>query len=731
MPSQRSTPPAATRSVEDGGSVAAPAPTLARNVTPTPAATTATFEGRPIEIACNGLDDDGDGLVDALPPVGPNACDTGKKGACATGIAVCAGAERICVGPPPLPEVVDGIDNDCNGVVDDVPAATVRPRAALLVPKYAWSDAAPDVANVVTSLAQAGITFDRPAAGSDWASVAALDEYALAIVPGYLVGGALANGIREKLEAFVERGGVLVVFKPIGDAGQRGALELAGLRAGTRRRDVDVVQLEPAKAAPTRFVDSLEERSLGVNARGEKSGVEVWTYEPDPQANVEVLATALREGAAVGAAITRRALGRGAVYAIGHDLATFAGTRCYLNCFEPAGDAMRLFFDGALREGSQGHVAILATAPALASTALVLTHDVGTREGLFAGPWGEPGALAFAKVEKAKGVHATYNLVTNHRGGQWSAATARELCALGMCPLGIQGTMTVPNFGRLADGMIRDTEDGPWRCKEALATYDVPSLCGEILMSSQQVRAATGRAPRTWRSPRLATHPELTALLASSGIEFDSSFGIGDLPFNLPLDLASTGVQQRRFHRRPLIELPLVCDDAVDEVREGKNEHIELQPSTEASFLARWEYIFLQNKRNRSFTTIRINPRRGDDTPPENLRAKALVLDRLLESVTRVPGDAAVLSIPEVGDYWRARLDTKLDTRFAEGQYVGTLTVGKHTASGLTIEFGDSIERFDCPGCGPTRVAGNRVMLASAPTPGTKLAFTAVVRSAR
>jgi hypothetical protein len=695
----------------------------------TPAGPTASFDGRSIEIACNGQDDDGDGLVDVLLPVGPNACETGKLGACGSGFASCDGDTRTCMAPSPMPEVKDGIDNDCNGVVDDVPEASVHPRAVLLAPRYVWSDASPDVANVTTALAQAGISFDRPANGSDWASVDKLDEYALAIVPGYLLGSVVGR-VREKLEAFVTRGGVLVVFKPIGENDHLEALTLAGLRAGTRHRDIEELRFDGPSSPGTIFVDSTEERSLRINPKGEKAGLEVWTFEADPDAKTEVLGAAFRGGTSVGAAVTRRRLGKGAVYAVGHDLASFGSTRCYINCFESAGDVMRLLFDGALREGSQGHIAVLATAPALASSVLVLTHDVNTHEALLSGNWGEPGAIQFAKVEKERGVHATFHVMTDYRDKHFSAQTVRDLCALDMCPAGIQGVARVPQFARLPAGMVRDSETSPWRCQATLATYNVPSLCGEISLSAQLIQSAGSRAPQSWRSPYLGYHAELIRMLASGGILFDSSFGIGDLPYNLPLDMATTGIQQRRFHRRPVLEFPLTVDDGIDLVRDGgARERIELQPSTEARFRSLWEYVLLQNRMNRSMTTLRINPVRGEGMRPENLHAKAVFLGRFLDDLARSRPDVLVRSVQELGDFWRAREGAKLEARFDKATgYAGTLTIGKTTSAGITIELGDAIKSFECAKCGETKVAGKRVAIMSALPPGTKAEFTAKVQ---
>ncbi len=87
----------------------------------------------PVGESCDGVDNDCNGLTDDAVPGTGGDCSTGMLGPCAAGIIDCQGATIDCFPKtPPSAEVCDSIDNDCNGVTDDPPGAGTSCSTGLL-----------------------------------------------------------------------------------------------------------------------------------------------------------------------------------------------------------------------------------------------------------------------------------------------------------------------------------------------------------------------------------------------------------------------------------------------------------------------------------------------------------------------------------------------------------------------------------------------------------------------
>ncbi len=647
-----------------------------------------------VETRCDGIDNDCDGVTDALLAVDANLCATGGKGACAWSHSTCLDGFRVCPVMPSTYESYDRVDNDCDGVIDDVePGVSVVNRARIMVPPWMWQEGPESVAALETALGQAGIPYDRDTKPEEWAvGFTHLEDYALVLMPGYML-GSLEIAQLKALETWVSKGGVLIWFRIVQGDDQEALYRMAGLLSSKQRMDATRIRIAAAPA--TVFLDSPQERDFLVTLDPIFEPEEVFFFLLDPQSNAEAflfghIGDSIHDDKEVGPVGVRRAIGYGAVYTLGLDFLAFPAPRCYVNCFDPGRDVMGLFLLGAYREACRGHTVVKHTVPGPERGVFISSHDVDAPDADNPGEWGEPGAWQMADMEKQHGVRGTYFVTTDYVAGYYTAEVVKGLCARGMCPEGGHSVQHL-NWSELPAG----------DCDVTKATYKPasPTICGEVAVNLQILAGDVPKSTtlRSWRTPYLEISPFQFEILANHGVKTDSSLAIGDVRTNLPFATETFAFHHEDiFAHQRMIEVPISLEDGIGWYEDGVEKRLELQHGTWPRFRHHWTDILMNNAANHAWSTMLVHPSYGvgEGVGPENVLVKVEAASWAIEFAQEL--GLRVEQMTPLGDFWRGREGVGLEATYVEGEgYVGKLHVGEDPAPHFSLRFSDRIASFE------------------------------------
>ena len=658
------------------------------------------------ERSCDGIDNDCDGLVDQLLPSEAD-CSTGALGACAVGRRHCVAAGETCDVPAPTIERLDGIDNDCDGEVDeDASQVSSSSRVKVWVPPSLWDDGLDGpVSSVAEALDQSGLAYELSTRSEEELTAATLSRFAVVVLPGYVAGSSVPPGSLAALTEWVAAGGRLVLTRLVGEGGgeERSMFRLAGVTSATHRTAGSAVVLQQDSSFDR--LESYEERRVPLAS---SEPLDIYTYELEAGSGAVSLARLFGvSGTDDGAAIVAHPVGKGRVFTLGYNLLDVPSVRCYVNCFEPGRDRMVVWLRSLVEEATGGHAVYKHTVPGLEPSVMIASHDVDAPDAHNDGAsWGRAGAIQMLEMEMQEGSPASWFIQTDYKRGIFNPTTIGTIAAAGMTSMGGHTNLHLP-------WALMPVGD----CPVTQSNYDIdsPTVCGEIDVNLALVRQAAPQATgNIWRSPLLSLSPFQYPILAEQGVKYDSSLGMGDVAGNFPIIGERSANFAWLFQGARIVSIPVQAEDGMGfNDADGVERRVELQPATLRRMLLGWTTLLQENAANGAPTLLLVHPSRGQGVGPKNLPVK---IDATRLMIRRAKALGVRLStVNELGDFWRGRDSVAMEASYApESGYLVRLSVGEDAAPNFSLVFSESIVQAACESadgvCPVLRSTGSKLM---------------------
>jgi hypothetical protein len=513
----------------------------------------------------------------------------------------------------------------------------------------------------------------------------------IVVTTGAVDGKFMTEAVTGEMRQYVFSGGVLIVD----DGESAGIDDLAGiaeLKPSTHRYTmrIDASSGDPGFAR-LRFA---EEQTLRLGNKTEGRAVLTQGYTLKKGTDARVLAR-FDDGTA---ALVGRQIGKGHVYVTGlayydailrpQDGQAIDAGRVYDNGFEPSADVPQMIVRDWYLHYVAGAVVTDPTPDGLAG-ALILTHDVDYVRSV-------NNMSAYAKAEKAHGVHATYYVQAktvrdNEDTGffnEHAKAIVKTIFGEG-ADIASHSVAHAPDWQTFAVGSGNETPTSYRPFVKSIAADHKhgltlgATLSGEIHVSQQRLDAcASGIGVDAFRSGYLLINREQWMVLERYGYRYDSSYAAGAVMTSYPYVVMEEQGGSRESH---ILEFPIVIADAVN--------WVPMMPH-----MADFRHLLDKESQIHGVVTTLIH----DDVIADKLAAELALADYARPAMW-------VGSIDAFGDFWNQRSRTAVETIVQNGDETVTVT-SPDGISGLTLDFPGPVT--------VVRVSGTTATRALAPASG-------------